>query len=122
MTHDYNGSPPRWTNSGEIELGMALGRILAGSERQTTILVEINSNLSNLPEKIASQLKTSSTTSVQNAPITHWPAIIDSLKGLMQVMVEALKAFLPILIIVGAITKKIVMPDIGQLLKASLGL
>lgn len=89
-------------------LGMALGRLQATLDHQTPILVAINTNLANLPQQIASQLNKSTTQSAPDAP-----TITDPSKW-----AELLKAALPVIIVLGAIFKRINLPDWQGLLKS----
>ena len=116
MTHnDYDGSPPHLRNGTDMGLGMALGRLQATLDHQTPILVQINGNLQALPDRIASQLKTSSTTSAAGAPTTFdLSKTLDSFKGM-------LGALLPVLIVLGAIFKRINLPDWQGLLRSMSG-
>ena len=114
---------PDWTeshglyrsNGADVQIGMILGQIQSENAQQTAILVRISDALERLPERLGSQLSKSSTTSAHAAPTTGGLSqILDSGKGLLQ-------AALPVIIILGAIFKRIAMPDLPAILKAALG-
>lgn len=107
---DFHEPQQPWQTNGsrDMGLGMALGRLQSTLDHQTPILVNINKNLEDLPGAIASQLKTYSTTSVPGAP-----TIFDPSKW-----AELLKAALPVIIVLGAIFKRINLPDWQGLIKS----
>ena len=113
---DWRESRQHWPSNGtEVQLGMILGGIQAETRQQTAILVRISDTLEDLPDRIGSRLSEFSKASAPAAPTTGGLSqILDSGKGLLQ-------AALPVIIILGAIFKRIAMPDLPAILKAALG-
>jgi len=113
---DWNESRGLYQSNGaDIQIGMLLGSIQSENRQQTAILVRISDALDHLPERIGSQLRTYSTTSAPVAPTTGGLSqLFDSTRGMLQ-------ALLPVIIILGAIFKRIAIPDLPAILKAALG-
>jgi len=113
---DWTESHKLYRNNGaNVQIGMILGHIQAENAQQTAILVRISDALERLPERLGSQLSKSSTASAHAVPTTAGlSTVLDSTKGVLQ-------ALLPVIIILGAITKRIAMPDFIGILKAALG-
>lgn len=109
MWKDYPESPqPSQVNgTRDMGLGMALGRLQATLDHQTPILVQIAAGI----QKMSTQLEKSSPTSAPAAPTTSsTPKVSD--------FTELLKAALPVIIVLGAIFKRINLPDWQGLIKS----
>lgn len=113
MTDSHDLPQRSMTNGGDMGLGMALGRLQATLDHQTPILANINQNIEALPQAIASQLKTYSITSAQDAPTTSQPKISD--------YTDLVKALAWLALILGVLLKRIAFPDAAAYLKGMLG-